>query len=105
VIADQTQRDRMVRLLVCQVSESLFAQQEQPRGLFESAFFHLRARERWRERFQYCLGITTITTAEDWALVPLPAPLAFIYSLLRPFRLAGTYGSGLLKYIPAWRRG
>jgi hypothetical protein len=104
-IADRAQRDRIVSLLACQVRARLFAPAEQPLGLFESAFFHLRARERWRERIQYCLGVATITTAEDWALVALPAPLAFLYSLIRPFRLAGTYGAGLLKYIPAWRRG
>jgi hypothetical protein len=103
-IADQVQRDRMVSMLACQVRARLFAAAEQPLGLFEAALFHLRARERWRERIQYCLGVATITTAEDWALVALPARLAFIYSLIRPFRLAGTYGAGLLKYIPAWRR-
>jgi hypothetical protein len=98
-IADRVRRDRVVGRLAGQVAERLFAAAAQPPGLFEAALFHLRARERQRERLQYCLGIATITTAEDWALVSLPAPLACLYSLIRPFRLAGTYGLGLLKYM------
>ena len=104
-IADRLRCDQIVSLLMAQVVERLQALEEQPPGLFEAALFHLRARERWRERLQYCARVATITSAEDWALVPLPAPFAFVYSLLRPFRLAGTYGSSLLKHIPAWRRG
>jgi hypothetical protein len=104
-IVDLMRRDQLVSLLASQARARQFAPVAQPFGLFEAALFHLRARERRRERIRYCLGIATITTAEDWALVPLPAPLTFLYSVLRPFRLAGTYGSGLLKYIPAWHRG
>jgi hypothetical protein len=70
----------------------------------KAGWFHLKARERISDKIRYCLLLTLLPTAEDWALLPLPAALAFIYSLLRPFRLAGTYSSGLLKHLGVWQK-
>ncbi len=71
---------------------------EQP-GLIASSLFHLRARERWRDRLAYCLGVAFVTSAEDWALLPLPTWLMWVYSLVRPFRLLIIYG-----FAPLLRR-
>lgn len=100
-LVDRARGDRMLQLLAGQVSQDLFREREAAPGLFESAFFHLRARERWRDRVRYCLGVAMVTTAEDWALFPLPVSLSFIYSLIRPIRLLGRYGRDPLRRLYA----
>lgn len=84
--------DRVIVSLARQVRARLFLEPEHGPGLFAGALFHLRARERRRDRLRYCLRLATVTTAEDWALLPLPASLSFVYSVIRPFRLVGAYG-------------
>jgi hypothetical protein len=54
------------------------------------AMFHLRLRERWRDRAQYCAAHLRPGVG-DWAGVPLPQGLRFLYYVLRPFRLAARY--------------
>ena len=100
-LARRLERDRALDALARQVIPQLFQSPQESPGLFWGAWFHLRARERWRDRLRYCLGVASITTAEDWALFPLPASLSFVYSLVRPFRLLGTYGIRPLKRLHA----
>lgn len=54
------------------------------------AMFHLRLRERWRDRAQYCAAQLRPGVG-DWAGVPLPPALGFLHYVLRPFRLAARY--------------
>jgi len=93
--------DRAVSSLSKWVQSNLLARSNGTPGLFARTLFHLRARERWRDRLWYCLRVAPITTAEDWALLPLPVSLAWIYSLIRPIRLALTYGLGPLRRLYA----
>jgi hypothetical protein len=65
-------------------------------GRLEEPLFHLRMRERWRDRARYCLAMAA-PTVRDWRYLPLPGPLAPLYYLVRPARLALEYGLG-------WRR-
>jgi hypothetical protein len=65
-------------------------------GRLEEPLFHLRMRERWRDRARYCLAMAG-PTVRDWRYLPLPEPLAPLYYLVRPARLALEYGLG-------WRR-
>lgn len=88
--------DRALARLTGQVRASLFDVETDPSSVASAGLFHLRARERVRDRIRYCTLLALLPTAEDWALLPLPAPLTWGYSLIRPLRLAGTYGAGLL---------
>jgi hypothetical protein len=54
------------------------------------AVFHLRARERWRDRARYCAAHLRPSVG-DWACLPLPPALSFVHYLIRPFRLLGRY--------------
>jgi hypothetical protein len=84
--------DRKLVSLAAYVQERLFQNPGEAPGLYAGTHFHLSARERWLDRVRYCLGVAAVTTSEDWSLVRLPASLSFVYSLIRPFRLLGTYG-------------
>jgi hypothetical protein len=53
--------------------------------------YHLRTRERFRDKLNYCLQIAT-PTIKDLSFVALPEGLSFFYYLLRPVRLAVEYG-------------
>jgi Uncharacterised nucleotidyltransferase len=97
--------DQVVRHLARDVCDRLARVEDDPLGLIKGSRFHLRAIERQKDKLRYCMLLALLPTAEDWALVRLPAPLTFIYSLIRPFRLVGTYGAGLLHLVPAWRKG
>jgi len=84
------------------VLRGLVAPEPPERGLLASARFHLRARERLRDRLRYTVLLTFSPTMGDWSLAALPRPLAFLYYLIRPLRLAWSYGAGRIK---AARRG
>ena len=85
--------DREVESLVCIVGERLFVP---VRGTGDALkrvlypLFHLRARERWRDRIRYC-WLAMMPTAKDWEFVPLPEALSFLYYGLRPIRLVRRY--------------
>jgi hypothetical protein len=54
-------------------------------------------RERRRDRVTHLWRTALTPTIEDWASIPLPAPLMPLHYLLRPFRLAAKRGAMLLK--------
>jgi len=91
------QGDPVAKSLAAQVRDRLCRGVARPSGLVERCFFHLRARERLKDKVRYCLRIGTTPTDGDWALLPLPAFLSFLYYLLRPMRLVGKYGLRPLK--------
>ncbi|HEX8184539.1 MAG TPA: nucleotidyltransferase family protein [Blastocatellia bacterium] len=75
-----------------EVSDRPVSKDALPLGLIH---FHLRSRERLRDRIRYCLyfGNLAITpTKKDREFLRLPASLSLLYYLLRPVRLAGEYG-------------
>jgi hypothetical protein len=64
--------------------------------------FLLRMRERWVDRVRHFLRLAqrrSIPTADDWALVPLPRFLGFVYYILRPIRLYRDHGIGPAKNL------
>jgi hypothetical protein len=95
-IAAELHAGRALARLASQVRAGMFDLEAEPASVASAGLFHLRARERVRDRIRYCALLALLPTAEDWALLPLPARLAWGYSLIRPLRLAGTYGAGLL---------
>ena len=62
-----------------------------PSGLGGYFRFQLKARRRLRDKLNY-LRFTVTPTEEDMSRVALPAPLSFLYYLLRPARMFTTGG-------------
>jgi hypothetical protein len=60
------------------------------------SLFHLRLRERKRDRLAYCLAHLRPGVG-DWVSLPLPRGLSFLYYVIRPFRLLGRYGLDRLR--------
>lgn len=83
--------------LLAATTAGLFRAAAEPLTASERARFHLRSRERWRDRWQYCWYLLISPTEEDWTLQPLPAALTFLYALCRPLKLLGRYGMRPLK--------
>jgi hypothetical protein len=96
-VLESVRADPAVATLAGQVYQRLFSDQHALTGDLERCLFHLKARERFRDRLLYCLRLAMTTTPEDWALVPLPSSLFPLYYVLRPIRLAGKYGPALLR--------
>ena len=80
--------DSSARVLATDIVQRLFEEPGTPRGIIESSMFHMRMRERLRDRSRYCWRLAVTTTAGDWTAIKIPRPLFFLYYLLRPLRLA-----------------
>lgn len=98
------QEDAAVAMLSAQVQEAWWTASETSPGVWESIRFHLRARERWRDRMRYCLSLATTPTPGDWTVLGLPRPLFALYYPLRAIRLAVKYGELARRQLVA-RRG
>jgi hypothetical protein len=94
---DMARADPAVGSLAAQVRQQLLAGgRPGPLGV---ARFHLRARERWRDRVEYAWRLAVTTTAGDWEMLRLPDPLFPLYYLLRPLRLLRVYGAAVLRRV------
>jgi hypothetical protein len=103
-VADVVLMDPVVDVLFIQVREWLFGQKRAPTHLFEEAAFHVRTRDRLRDRFRYALFYLwayvrpgLIPTVEDRTLFPLPERLTLLYYVIRPARMVTEYGFRPLK--------
>jgi putative nucleotidyltransferase-like protein len=91
-VRHRAEGDAVIPALSATVRARLFRDDRRPSGLLEQARFHLRVRERWRDRIRYCwLAMMTLTVA-DWEERKLPRALSFLHYPLRLVRLAaGAY--------------
>jgi hypothetical protein len=86
-----------VRGLAARVGRQMFREADGGPGGLRDALFQLRARERPGDGLRYALSLALAPTVADWTALRLPAPLSFLYHLVRPARLAGKYGRLLLR--------
>ena len=82
---------RDVRALAASVNQLIFGGAGTAEGMSGYFSFQMRARERLREKMNYC-RLALDPTDKDLASASLPRPLSFAYYLLRPLRLAVTGG-------------
>jgi hypothetical protein len=94
--------DRSVKLLAERVQNQLGMEEDARPGILAESLFHLRARERKRDRFQYCFRLAVTPTGIDWSLLRLPAALSPLYYAIRPLRLAVKHGLGSTRGIDWW---
>lgn len=91
-ISRRVQADPAVRALGASVKTRLFREAAHPPGLFSMALFHLRARERLRDRVRYCVGMAVTLSPGDLTAWSLPLALFPLNYVLRPLRLIRKYG-------------
>lgn len=95
--------DRIVASLAAQIEEVLFRNIETPLGIAYWHDYHLRVRERLRDKIRLrihyygrYLRIATVPTERERDVFRLPAFLSFLYFIVRPVRLAKKYGFGFM---------
>jgi hypothetical protein len=86
--------DPVIGFLARTVRAQLGGAAPMPPGLWRQLAFRIGVRERWRDRARFLSRVLT-PSPKDWALVPLPRPFRFAYTLLRPPRLLWTHRRGL----------
>jgi|SRR5215217_797177 len=104
----KVQADPAVMDLANWVYERLFSESNGSSNGLEEDFpfhpFHLRARERLRDKSLYCVRAALTTTIRDWMLLPLPRHMYALYHVVRLIRLTAKYGPRLLKRLIHVRR-
>lgn len=83
--------DPVVADLATGIVRYLFTPDLRPSGMTGYFLFQLKARRRLRDKFNY-LRFAITPTEEDLVRLKLPAPLTFIYYLVRPVRMVVTGG-------------
>ncbi len=89
--------DPMVGRLATKTEERIFKGSNGSFPILENLLFYFRARERLKDRIQYCLRLATAITPEDRTFFSLPKFLSPLYYLIRPIRLMKKYGLKLLR--------
>lgn len=88
-ISARVEADPAARLLAQEALARLFQEEPAPPGLMEKIRYHTLSAERPADRASYVLRLAVTPNQGDWAAIPLPSSLFFLYYILRPFRLAG----------------
>ncbi|HZG54598.1 MAG TPA: nucleotidyltransferase family protein [Pyrinomonadaceae bacterium] len=96
-VGERMQADREIVRLADQIYARLFGGEHEAGGMSGYFMFQLKARRRLRDKLNYCRYVVS-PTEEDLTLLPLPAPLSFIYYLLRPLRMLWTGGPSHLQH-------
>jgi hypothetical protein len=96
-VESQFEIDAGIAPLAAQIYTQLFAGDGETSGMSSYFLFQLRARRRLRDKFNYCRYVVS-PTEEDLTLLSLPAPLSFIYYVLRPLRMIWTGGPSHLQH-------
>lgn len=93
-VRQQVCTDRAVKSLAEQVYAQLWTEaeeQDEAANFFEHSLFHLKAKERWRDRLRFCVRVLTTTTVEDWSAngdfrsVPLATQVRRMLRLARKY--------------------
>jgi Uncharacterised nucleotidyltransferase len=101
-VSRRVEADPTVKALARRVSAELLSEANTVPTISEDFplhLFHIRVRERLRDKVSYCVRAVTATTVRDWSLLPLPRYLYPLYFVIRPLRLILKYGSRLLERL------
>jgi hypothetical protein len=98
-VLDRINADPTIGELAAVVRSSIFSDAEYNPEVVQRSGFHMRSRERLRDRIRYGVGRALFPTTEDWDAVRLPKALAGWYPVLRPFRLAFKHGLRLVRRL------
>lgn len=86
-VRERIKADSVAKALARKICERYLQSPDRPPGIVEHILFHLKAKERLRDKVGYCLHALITPSVADWEFFPLPGALSFLYFLLRPIRL------------------
>jgi hypothetical protein len=93
---EHVDRDPAARALAGEVSRRLLSGDLGTLERHREVRFHLRARERLRDRLRYAVRLGTTQTLGDWELVGLPRGGDALYRVIRPLRLLAKFGPDVI---------
>jgi hypothetical protein len=96
-ILKKVQSDAEVKHTVGQARARLFHGGRSGRGMLGKNYWRFRVMDRRRDALRATLKAAMVPNLPDWKLLSLPAPLFFLYYLVRPIRLALKHGLSLFK--------
>lgn len=94
-VCQRIEADSIVKSFAARVCKRLFCMSDSTMGIFERETFYFKMRDDaryWLSLFRKIVG----PSGSDLALIKLPRFLSLFYYLLRPVRLIGKHGPGLL---------
>ena len=96
-IAKSLRSDPVADIIVGEITAKLFLPNNQLPTEVEKALFHIRTRERWRDKGKSLIGIMSHSgwlkiTNHDREFIHLPETLFWLYYLIRPWRILKKYG-------------
>jgi hypothetical protein len=84
--------DRKLPASIEKIAHGFFAEAPPERSFRYRLAFHLALKDNAIDKLRHSVRLAITTTPVDWAMTPLPAPLSFVYPLLRAVRLTKKYG-------------
>ncbi|HYE74128.1 MAG TPA: hypothetical protein VEF04_12395, partial [Blastocatellia bacterium] len=93
-----TQNDAMIKSLAQEVCQQIFSSEKVEEEIIKDSIFHLKAKEKVRDKMSYCFRRIMTPMYDDWAAWPLPSSLRFLYYPFRVFRLISKYGPWKMKH-------
>jgi Uncharacterised nucleotidyltransferase len=90
-VAARADADRVAWRLARATRLRLACDASTPMNNIERLFFHVRMRERLRDRLKYAYHLALTPSARDYDALRLPTSLSVLYGPIRPFRLIWEY--------------
>jgi hypothetical protein len=90
-IRQQVDDDLKVKSLALAVHRRLFPRANSRPRVWENIRFHLKVRERLRDKGRYVVNTIFNPTIDDWTLLPVSPALGFLRRLFRPLRLIAKF--------------
>jgi hypothetical protein len=98
-IAAEIDRDEAAQALALTYVPVLVGSGESSQTNFGRNRSYYTFQRTFRQKARFCLRLAFTTTPIDWETLRLPSSLAFMYPVLRPFRLLGKYSFKALRLI------
>jgi hypothetical protein len=92
----ETKPDAILRSTADQIWNQLFSQSEKPVGIIDSVIFHMKMREREKDKLKTLLAVLLTPRSYDWTATSVPAGFPSLYYLIRPLRWAVQNGRRML---------
>jgi Uncharacterised nucleotidyltransferase len=93
----QMKDDQVASRMAGSVAGRFLRSDDRPERPIDHGAFLLRCFERTRDRVRFCLELAFRPNSGDLSALPIPGPLAPMYCLVRPIRLAWRYGPRLFR--------
>ena len=90
-VEQQALQDASLKRLAEATVAAMFGPPQDEGGMWRQFRYFFQLQQDWLARLSYLLRLIVAPNVGDWQFQPLPRQWAFLYAVLRPFRLLGKY--------------